>query len=110
MMRLLDRAHDPDRIRLTFKKLLYARNDRSCSGTMSATGVRRDNQDLRDTLLLGHAVLCCCSGCFLFCCFYIPVLCFLCLFAANSSPQVAIPRAPLSPRPCAPSSSLFPVA
>src|SRR6185369_2908902 len=52
MMRLLDSAHDPDRIRLTFEKLLHTRDDGSRRRAMSAAGVRRDDQDLRDTLLL----------------------------------------------------------
>ena len=48
MMRLLNCAHDPDRIRLTIKKLLHTRDNRRRSGTMPATSVRRDDQDLRD--------------------------------------------------------------
>jgi hypothetical protein len=50
MMRLFNRTHDPDRIRLSVEKLLHARNDRGGGGTMSTTGVRRDDQYLRDSL------------------------------------------------------------
>jgi hypothetical protein len=56
-MRFFDRAHDTHRIRFTVKKLLHARYDRGSRGTMPAAGVRRDDQDLRDTLLLRHLLL-----------------------------------------------------
>ena len=54
-MRLLNRTHDPDRIRLTFEKLLHTRDDRRRGGAMSAAGVRRDDQNFRDALLLRHS-------------------------------------------------------
>src|SRR5690348_12653667 len=54
MMRLLDRTHDANRIRLTVEKLLHTGNDRSRSGTMPAACVGRDDQDLRYARLVWH--------------------------------------------------------
>ena len=53
-MRLFNRTHYPDRIRLAFEKLLHTSDDRRRGGAMSATGVRRDDQYFGDALLLGH--------------------------------------------------------
>src|SRR5215216_3923150 len=102
-MRLIDCPDDPDCVRLTFEKLLHASDDRSRSGTMSATGVGRDDQDFRDTLLLRHLV------CLL--CLFVAICCVRCAFLwLNLSLQPATLRAPLSPRLCAPSSSLVRVS
>jgi hypothetical protein len=51
VMRLLNRAHDPNRVRLTVEKLLHSRNNRSRGRPVPTTRVRRDNQDLRYPLL-----------------------------------------------------------
>src|ERR1041385_1613582 len=91
MMRLFHSTHHSDRIRLTIEEPLHTRHDRGRRGPMSTTGVGRDDQYFRDALLLGHE---------LFCASMWP----------SSDWQPAILRAPLFPRLCAPSSSLFPVA
>src|ERR1043165_3175889 len=66
MMRLFNRTHYPDRIRLAFEKLLHTGDDRRRSGAMSATSVRRDDQYFRDALRLGHWYLALCPWFFAF--------------------------------------------
>jgi hypothetical protein len=53
-----DRFYNPHCIRLAIEKLLHAGNNRRRSGTMSATGVRRDDQDFGNALRQWFFALC----------------------------------------------------
>src|SRR5258705_7779186 len=46
MVRLFNRFHHSNRIRLTFKKFLHPSNNCGGGGTVPSTGVRRDDEDL----------------------------------------------------------------
>src|SRR5713226_9416755 len=45
--RLFDGAHDPNRVRLAFDKVLNARHDRRRRRAMATAGIRRDDQNFR---------------------------------------------------------------
>src|SRR6185436_8599331 len=90
MVRLFNRTHDPDRIRLTFEKLLHTGDDRCRGGAMSAAGVRRDDQNFWDALLLRHSDV---------------LMCFLCFLWLSSGWRLVLRRVLLSQLPCALSSS-----
>src|ERR1051325_3874851 len=51
VMRLLNRAHDSDRIRFAIEKFLHSRDDCRRRGPMSTARVRRDDQNLWYALL-----------------------------------------------------------